>query len=239
MLKQKGLALLGAAAALAAGIGSANAAVSIVSVQNISPMGYSFTPSTLITFNNFAPGTPANFTTGGVTFVSDPVATGASIEQGTSPGGAAYKAPFHDNTPYLALGSASSQTGTNSETLTIASGATSAGFYWGSIDGYNSVQFLMNGVSEGTFTGNSLSSFGISPGSNQSAYVSFSGSPFNEIILSTTQPNFELDNVALVTGVPEPSTWAMMLLGFGGLGALLYRRSKTSASNGMAMQAYA
>ena len=25
-------------------------------------------------------------------------------------------------------------------------------------------------------------------------------------------------------GVPEPSTWAMMLLGFGGLGALLRRR---------------
>jgi hypothetical protein len=30
-----------------------------------------------------------------------------------------------------------------------------------------------------------------------------------------------LDNVALNVGVPEPATWAMMLMGFGGLGAML------------------
>jgi outer membrane lipase/esterase len=32
-----------------------------------------------------------------------------------------------------------------------------------------------------------------------------------------------------VTGVPEPSTWAMLLLGFGGLGFIAYRRKSKSA----------
>jgi hypothetical protein len=31
----------------------------------------------------------------------------------------------------------------------------------------------------------------------------------------------------LVTGVPEPSTWAMMILGFAGIGFLAYRRQPT------------
>jgi PEP-CTERM motif len=36
---------------------------------------------------------------------------------------------------------------------------------------------------------------------------------------------------SLVSGaVPEPSTWAMMLLGFAGLGFVAYRRTKKSAA---------
>jgi hypothetical protein len=37
-----------------------------------------------------------------------------------------------------------------------------------------------------------------------------------------------LDNVS-VAGVPEPATWAMMLIGFGGLGAAMRRSRKTVA----------
>jgi hypothetical protein len=35
------------------------------------------------------------------------------------------------------------------------------------------------------------------------------------------------DNVAL-KAVPEPSTWAMMILGFAGIGAMTYRRRKSA-----------
>ena len=41
-----------------------------------------------------------------------------------------------------------------------------------------------------------------------------------------------LDNATLppvTPGVPEPSTWAMMLLGFAGVGYLTYRRRKAAA----------
>ncbi len=33
----------------------------------------------------------------------------------------------------------------------------------------------------------------------------------------------------LVAAVPEPSTWAMMILGFVGLGFMTYRRKNTTA----------
>lgn len=39
-----------------------------------------------------------------------------------------------------------------------------------------------------------------------------------------------LDGVSLTGGVPEPSTWALMISGFAGLGFAAYRRTKKSAS---------
>jgi hypothetical protein len=45
--------------------------------------------------------------------------------------------------------------------------------------------------------------------------------------LNSSQNAFEIDNIA-VTTVPEPGTWAMMLLGFGALGFAI-RRRKSSA----------
>ena len=51
--------------------------------------------------------------------------------------------------------------------------------------------------------------------------------------LATCDETAFLDNVSLVTGavisVPEPSTWAMMLLGFTGLGFAAYRRARAEA----------
>jgi hypothetical protein len=38
------------------------------------------------------------------------------------------------------------------------------------------------------------------------------------------------DVVDPVPGVPEPSTWALMLLGFVGLGFMAYHRTKKSAA---------
>jgi hypothetical protein len=32
----------------------------------------------------------------------------------------------------------------------------------------------------------------------------------------------------MINGVPEPSTWAMLLIGFAGIGAMAYRRNKVS-----------
>jgi hypothetical protein len=50
---------------------------------------------------------------------------------------------------------------------------------------------------------------------------------------ATWSPSYEgFDGVsaALTSGVPEPSTWAMMLLGFAGLGFAGYRRAKSGGT---------
>ncbi len=44
---------------------------------------------------------------------------------------------------------------------------------------------------------------------------------------SKAEPPFALiSDVSLTSSVPEPSTWAMMLVGFGGLGFAAYRRRR-------------
>jgi PEP-CTERM motif len=43
-------------------------------------------------------------------------------------------------------------------------------------------------------------------------------------------PVTPLPKITLVAGVPEPSTWAMMLIGFAGLGLAGYRASRKAAS---------
>jgi PEP-CTERM motif len=40
-----------------------------------------------------------------------------------------------------------------------------------------------------------------------------------------------LDNVS-VSGVPEPSTWALILLGFAGLGLMAHRRKSKASIRG-------
>lgn len=40
----------------------------------------------------------------------------------------------------------------------------------------------------------------------------------------------DLDSVSISSAVPEPSTWAMMLLGFAGLGFMAYRRKQNGSA---------
>lgn len=45
----------------------------------------------------------------------------------------------------------------------------------------------------------------------------------------TANEDVEYASLTLTTGVPEPATWALMLLGFAGIGAAAYRRSAKPA----------
>jgi hypothetical protein len=60
--------------------------------------------------------------------------------------------------------------------------------------------------------------------------VPYHPSVFDLMFVSYMSPTgsywLELDNLAGVSAVPEPSTWAMMILGFAGIGFLAYRRSR-------------
>ena len=90
-----------------------------------------------------------------------------------------------------------------------------------------------NGTGSVVGTTNVNYGLGSLPGSIGTA--SFTGSPFQSVSFiggSTGFPNsVYYDNfVATVTGaVPEPATWAMMLIGFGAIGVAMRRRRKLVA----------
>ena len=44
---------------------------------------------------------------------------------------------------------------------------------------------------------------------------------------ANSQYNYEFTATGLTTGVPEPATWAMMLIGFGAVGYSMRRRRKS------------
>ncbi|KQU55881.1 hypothetical protein ASG67_07175 [Sphingomonas sp. Leaf339] len=113
-------------------------------------------------------------------------------------------------------------------TLTFTSPVSYLSFLWGSPDTYNRLQLVTN---QSTYDFN-VSNLGFSVTSgdqNFSQYVQFVGS-LGETISSVSFTNtprqdaFETANFS-VSAVPEPGTWALMLVGFGMVGAASrYRR---------------
>jgi PEP-CTERM motif len=207
-----------AAAFLALTVSAAHAAVVITeSVDNgtaVAGQGIFSTHSgaTTIDFGSGAPGF-----------------TGGSIVAGSLANN--FATPFDDGTSFFTIGSPIPGGG-NTSTFTTGVGLTYFGLYWGSVDSYNSIAFLDK-------DGNTIASFnGPVPndgnqGAGGSRWVEFAvtGGTFQSVLFTSNSPAFEIDNVAYVTAaVPEPSTWAMMILGFFGLGFMAYRRKGTAGA---------
>ncbi len=135
-----------------------------------------------------------------------------------------YAAPFQDMSQYLAV--RANQTAT----LAISPAVKSLSFYWGSIDAYNTVKFFSGATQVGAFTGSQIPS-ALADGSqgnpvnNRRVNFTFDGAKVSSVQFSSTQNAFELDTVA--AAVPEPATWAMLLVGFGLIGMSARRRSMT------------
>jgi hypothetical protein len=108
---------------------------------------------------------------------------------------------------------------------------TSLSFYLGSLDDYNTISFYSGAVLIDSFTGTELTSvLPAVPDGNQSAgdtnrryFFTFGAADnVNRVVFASSTPAFEFDDIAAaVSGVPEPSTWAMMILGFGFVGFML------------------
>jgi PEP-CTERM motif len=94
--------------------------------------------------------------------------------------------------------------------------------YWGSPDTFNTVT-LSNGDS---ITGSQMAAmlhFSANGLNSNSQWITITDTtPFKSFTASSSQPAFEFD---MAGAVPEPSTWAMLMLGFTGLGYAAFRRS--------------
>ena len=124
--------------------------------------------------------------------------------------------------------------GGGSATYTFTSLVKSFQFDWGSIDAYNT---LTIGSSTGIdFVVPGSSSFQNPANGDQSApstnglftVIGDEGETFTSVTFSSTGNSFEVDNLA-IAAVPEPATWAMMLIGFGLIGATARYRRRHSA----------
>jgi len=105
------------------------------------------------------------------------------------------------------------------------------GAFTAQISAYNS-----DGVLLGSFLENGVST-SQSDGSAIFIGISDSTADISKIVFSLTDASSAPNDFALgpiefsASAVPEPSTWAMMLLGFLGLGFVAYRRKSQMAFN--------
>ena len=107
--------------------------------------------------------------------------------------------------------------------------ARSFSFDLGSIDTYNTIQliFLTPAQGQSAWTGADMTnvSFGdwFAAASNRRVtFTAINGERITGVKLISSQNSLEVDNFA-VNAVPEPETWAMMMLGFGLVGATARR----------------
>jgi hypothetical protein len=157
-------------------------------------------------------------------FGGDPV----SFVTGSLPG--QYATPFGDTTQFASVGTITTP---STSTLLLGGSYNYVGLYWGSIDGYNSL-IITDASGDHVVNSANYGSVLTPPTGNQglggSLYINiFTDSAITKLTFFSNQRAFEFDNLT-VAAVPEASTWAMMILGFLGLGFLGYRKSVKSGS---------
>lgn len=208
MVKSK-LALSAAVAALALSATAANAAVSITSA--VGDAAYGADEQLVMDFDN-----PA---AAGYSIVPDGTTT-TGITSGQ------YAAPANDDTKYYYV------QGGDEATFTSNLLMKSLSLYIGSLDSYNFITFYRGADVVGTFDGENYAPANgswTSDDTNRRFYFDFGSDRVDRVVFSSESNSFEFDNIA-VSAVPEPGVWALMISGFGMLGAALRRRRTTAAT---------
>lgn len=216
-LKPLGAAL--GALAIAAAASSADAAVTFVGYQTALNADEG-----LVTSFEGGPGL------GGVTFGLPGYSlsgtgllwTGSTASVSAAP---AFSASTWDPTQYLSV--------RKGQSVTLDTPLLSAiSFYVGSLDTWNSFKFtLANGATE-TVTGAILGALpGMDANGSQTAFTTNGRLTFNfdseitGVTFASSGDSLEISDIgAALAVVPEPASWAMMIVGFAGVGALMRRR---------------
>ncbi|MGB7835941.1 MAG: PEPxxWA-CTERM sorting domain-containing protein [Xanthobacteraceae bacterium] len=235
----KRIALSSAAAAVAVfyGLGAANAfTIQIDNALNWSGESTPASPFTLMTI----PGSGTNqlvstagFTSGGITVSFGASNPASGVYAGNLSG--VMSSPFgSNNSSLLYLGAGG---GGGSVTVTYATAQTALDLLWGTVDtdaGRNNVSITVDGVTingQDILTAVANAGFGSFANGTANVYVEILGlGPFQTATFTDGSSNsFEFVPGAGVSGVPEPATWGMMLLGFAGLG-FAFRQSRRKVS---------
>jgi hypothetical protein len=177
-------------------------------------------------------GVSGTILTGGVTTVAGTI-TGGEVLSASTPTAALptnTTPPISTITNFLAAGPSDGGTAT----LTFTVPATEFSFLWGSPDSFNTLAITSTTGGVTSTTDYTASGLGISPTTGDQTFAEYlglttnAGTVINSIAFESTSNAFEVSNFA-VSGVPEASTWAMMVLGFLGLGFLGYRKSSNTS----------
>ena len=120
--------------------------------------------------------------------------------------------------------------------FSFAGGIGSLGLDYGSADDYNTFTVTYANGDYSTLTGTQVL---LSPPANgdQTAartngrltFAALGGNAITGLTLQSSGNSLEVDNLGVRGAVPEPATWAMMLIGFGAAGVSL-RRRRTAAT---------
>ncbi|MGC2413973.1 MAG: hypothetical protein WA459_14895 [Stellaceae bacterium] len=150
-----------------------------------------------------------------------------------------FAAPAGDNTKFMTI---SFPSAAGSVQFFLDAPENYFGLYWGSIDVYNSVEFLNDGHLIATFSGAQVANLtgllanGDQKSSTSNRYVNFNlGSNFyNEVVLQTSNYGFEVDDIAFgdpPVRVPEPNPLPVLALATFGI-AFAWRRRICAGRNG-------
>jgi hypothetical protein len=186
---------------------------------------------------SFSSSPSAGASSSGVTFDFDtttPAFTGGG--QVVTGSATPYAQPVGSTGSYFAVGP---NNGGTASSLFFGNTAalSSVSWIWGSLDNYNSIQFFGEGgaLSGGLITGDMISAPAAANGDQGSALtnrlVTFNFEGASQLVrgvnLVSTVDALEIDNITLTAAVPEPATWAMMIVGVGLVGGTMRRRQRT------------